>query len=132
MSEIAAVAALSQCLVEWMDSLDDRGYTLPTPKRWVMRENKWRAARHGVDAEIIHGDTGELIGLADAIRLLVEELRPIGDRLGCLKELEHNLAVLDHGPSYLRQRAIVDAGGSLIDVVDSLVTELRTDQPGTG
>jgi YbdK family carboxylate-amine ligase len=131
MSEITAVAALSQCLVEWMDSLYDRGYTLPTPKRWVVRENKWRAARHGAEARSIHGDTGDLIAVTDAVRLLVEELRPIGERLGCLKELEHNLAVLDHGPSYLRQRAIVDAGGSLVDVVDSLVTELRTDQPST-
>ena len=37
MSEIAAVAALSQCLVEWMDSLVDRGYSLPMPRGWVVR-----------------------------------------------------------------------------------------------
>ena len=129
MSEIAAVAALSQCLVEWMDALVDRGYTLPTPKRWVVRENKWRAARYGIDAEIIQGDAGQLVGATDAVRLLVEELRPIAERLGCLKELEHNAAILDHGPSYLRQRAVVAGGGELVDVVDSLIAELRTDQP---
>src|SRR6185295_1412774 len=97
--------------------------------RWVVRENKWRATRYGIDAQIISGTTGELIAVRDAIRLLVEELRPVGDRLGCLKELEHVDAVLEHGPSYLRQRAIVAGGGSLHDVVDSLLTELRTDQP---
>jgi hypothetical protein len=32
-------------------------------------------------------------------------------------------------PSYLRQRQTVANGGSLVDVVDMLVTELRTDQP---
>src|SRR3989442_169449 len=53
LSEVAAIAALSQSLVEWMDSLADRGFALPHPRQWVVRENKWRAARYGVDAEII-------------------------------------------------------------------------------
>jgi YbdK family carboxylate-amine ligase len=130
LGEVAAVAALSQCLVEWMDHLIDRGYTLPTPKSWVVRENKWRAARHGIDAEIIVGDSGDnLMPITQAVHELVDELSPIGERLGCLKELRHNLAVLHHRPSYLRQRAITEAGGSLVDVVDSLMAELRTDQP---
>jgi carboxylate-amine ligase len=132
MSEIAAVAALSQSLVEWMDSLMDRGYSLPTPRGWVVRENKWRAARHGVDAEIIVGDSGHnVVPLRTAVHELVEELSPVAERLGCTKELRHCLTVLEHGPSYLRQRAIVEAGGSLQDVVDSLVREMATDQPTT-
>ncbi|HWD09050.1 MAG TPA: glutamate--cysteine ligase, partial [Actinomycetota bacterium] len=47
-SEVCAVAALSQCLVEWMDGLYDRGFALPEPKQWILRENKWRAVRYGV------------------------------------------------------------------------------------
>src|SRR3989440_8521743 len=58
MSEIATVAALSQCLVEWHDTLIDRGYTPPCPKAWIVRENKWRAARHGIDAGIIVDESG--------------------------------------------------------------------------
>src|SRR5436309_13968005 len=38
MVEVAAVAALSQCLVDWMNSLYDRGYTLPTYRSWIVRE----------------------------------------------------------------------------------------------
>ncbi|MEY2568820.1 MAG: glutamate---cysteine ligase / carboxylate-amine ligase [Actinomycetota bacterium] len=130
MSEIAAVAALSQSLVEWMDSLLDRGYSLPMPRGWVVRENKWRAARHGIEAEIIVGDSGHnVVPLRTAVHELVEELSPVAERLGCTKELRHCLDVLDHGPSYLRQRAIVEQGGTLHDVVDSLVREMATDQP---
>src|SRR5436853_251929 len=58
MTEIACVAALAQCLVEWMDSLIDRGYTLPCPKAWIVGQNKWRAARYGIDAEIIVDEPG--------------------------------------------------------------------------
>ena len=60
LSEITAVAALSQCLVDWMDGLVDRGDPLPVPKGWVVRENKWKAARYGLDADIIVDGEGTL------------------------------------------------------------------------
>ena len=129
-SEIAAVAALSQCLVEWMDSLMDRGYSLPMPRGWVVRENKWRAARHGIHADVIVGDSGDnVVPLCTALHELVEELSPVAERLDCIKELRHCLTILEDGPSYLRQRAVVEQGGSLQDVVDSLVREMETDEP---
>ena len=35
----------------------------------------------------------------------------------------------ERGPSYVRQRQVIERGGTLVDVVDSLVEELRTDRP---
>lgn len=130
MTEIATVAALAQCLVEWMDSLLDRGYTLPCPKRWIVGQNKWRAARYGLDAEIIIDEGGGLAPLRETIAELVEELTPVARRLGCEKELDHTRRILDHGPSCVRQRRWVEAGGTLVDVVDGLIGELRSDEPG--
>jgi len=130
MTEIASVAALAQCLVEWMDSLIDRGYTLPCPKAWIVGQNKWRAARHGIEAEIIVDEQGTLAPLRGAIADLVEELTPVARRLGCEKELDHARRILDHGPSYLRQRHWVEGGATLVDVVDGLIGELRSDEPG--
>jgi carboxylate-amine ligase len=126
--EVGAVAAISQCLVELLNARIDRGYTLPVPRAWVVRENKWRAARHGVDAEILTDDTGTLSPLRTEVTALVDELTPIAEQLGCADDLGHALAMLDR-PSYIRQREIVEAGGSLVDVVDSLVDELRGDRP---
>jgi carboxylate-amine ligase len=130
MTEIATVAALAQCLVEWMDSLLDRGYGLPCPKAWIVGQNKWRAARHGVDAEVIVDERGSLRPLRMAIEELVDEVTPVARRLGCEAELSGALRILDHGPSYLRQRRWVDGGATLPDVVDRLIEELRSDQPG--
>ncbi|MDP9389534.1 MAG: glutamate--cysteine ligase [Actinomycetota bacterium] len=126
--EVAAVAAMAQCLVEWMNAVLDRDGALPTSPGWVLRHNKWRAARHGVDAEIIVDDDGHLVRLADAVAHLVDELHPVAERLGCTDELGHALAMLKR-PSYARQREVVARGGSLVDVVDSLVAELREDRP---
>ncbi len=130
MTEIATVAALAQCLVDWMDTLIDRGYGLPCPKAWIVGQNKWRAARYGVDAELIVDERGSLRPLRTAIEELVEELTPVARRLECEDELSHTLQILEHGPSYLRQRRWAEAGGTLVDVVDGLIEELRSDQPG--
>jgi carboxylate-amine ligase len=128
--EISWAAALSQCLVEMLNGQLDRGYGLPVPKGWTVRENKWRAARYGIDAELIIDEDGRTRPLRDQLVELVDELVPIGERLGCAKELLRVKDVLAVGPSYQRQRACADAaGGDLRAVVDGLLTEMRRDAP---
>ena len=132
LGEVAALAALAQSLVEWFDGRLDRGETLPVRKDWVVRQNKWRAARHGLDAQILVDDRGTQSPLRREVVDLVEQLAPVATRLGCADELEVNLATLDHGASYQRQRRVTRGGGSLADVVDSLVLEMERDRPGAG
>ena len=128
MQEVSTVAAMSQCLVDRFNTLIDRGYTLPVPRGWIVRENKWRAARHGLDADIILDQKGTLQPVREAIEELVDELTPVAQRLGCERGLRNALAVMERGPSYVRQREVVAAGGTPVDVVDSLVEELRSDR----
>ena len=131
MREIGWAAALSQCLVELFNSQLDKGYTLPTPKSWTVRENKWRAARYGVDAELILDETGRTAPLRDAVCELVDDLAPIAERLDCTKELLRAKEILDIGPSYVRQRAVAAAsGGDMRSVVDALVAEMRDNTLG--
>ncbi|RBY80080.1 carboxylate--amine ligase [Blastococcus sp. TF02-09] len=133
LDEIGAVAALAQCLVEQFDTQLDRGYILPTPASWVLQENKWRAARYGLDADIVVDEKGTVRPVRQAIIDLVEELRPTAKRLDCEAELADVLRVLDVGASYQRQRAVAAASdGALQPVVDSLLAELRDGLPATG
>ncbi|MCW2666072.1 MAG: glutamate--cysteine ligase [Frankiales bacterium] len=128
--EVGMVAALSHCLVDTLDREIDKGYTLPTPKGWVVRENKWRAARYGLDCEIIVGDGHETMPVRDALTELMQELRPAAERLGCEEELSRVTGILQTGASYQRQRAVAAAsGGDLTAVVDSLLTEFAEDRP---
>ena len=126
--EIGMTAALSQSLVQLMDTQLDRGYKLPTPPAWVVRDNKWRATRYGLDAIVITDDSGSTAPLRDELYELTRELQPVADRLGCGPELGVVTEVLDSGASYERQRAIVTSGGGLGDVVDALVTEFAEDR----
>ncbi len=130
LDEVGAVAALGQCLVEQFDTQLDRGYTLPTPADWVLRENKWRAARYGLDADIVVDDKGTVRPVRQAILDLMEDLTPTARRLDCEAELRDVERVLAVGASYQRQRAAAAAaGGDLTAVVDSLLAELRDGLP---
>jgi len=133
LDEVGAVAALAQCLVEQFDTQLDRGYTLPSPAEWVVRENKWRAVRYGLDAEIVVDDTGAVRPVRESITELVEELRPTAKRLDCEAELDDVLRILQVGASYQRQRAVaLEHDGDLRPVVDSLLAELRDGLPSSG
>jgi carboxylate-amine ligase len=128
LTEIGCVAALSQCLVERFDRQLDNGYTLPQPLPWLVRENKWRAARYGLEAEIVIDNSGNVRPVKEAISDLVEDLLPIARRLDCAAELETIPKLFERGASYQRQRAVAAAnGGDLIPVVDSLLAEMRDD-----
>lgn len=127
LDEITVVAAMSQCLVERLDRQLDDGYTLPVPSSWVVRANKWRAARYGLDAEIILDDRGTVSPVRVALENLADDLMPIARRLGCADELAGIDRIFTAGASYQRQRAVANAsGGDLTRVVDSLLDEMAS------
>ncbi len=134
LTEVAAVTALSQSLVTWLDHLLDKGYRLPRHRDWILQQNKWRAGRHGIEASLIVDDQGAQQPLRDAVVETLEELEPIANRLGCAAELGGVHDILRVGPSYARQRAAATEAGAdgkpdLKAVVDQLVRELATGQP---
>ena len=133
--EVGMVAALSQSLVQLFDAQLDRGYQLPSPSSWIVRDNKWRATRYGLDATVITDESGTTAPLRDELYELFRELEPVADRLGCLEELRVASEVLEHGASYERQRAILAQAGEMTDVIDALVAEFAEDRfviPGEG
>jgi carboxylate-amine ligase len=128
MRELGMAAALCQSLVTLFEQQLDRGYTLPRPAAWVVRDNKWRATRYGLDAIVITDDAGATAPLRDDLYELVRELEPVADRLGCAEELKVAGEVLEHGAPYERQRAIRAGGGTVTDMVDAAIMELAQDR----
>jgi carboxylate-amine ligase len=109
-----------------MSSDLDAGRTPLTLQPWFVRENKWRAARYGMDANIIVDRTGNQRPVADEIRDLLVTLAPVAERLGCEAELDQVNYIFEHGASYQRQlRVAAENGGSLLAVVRALTLELR-------
>ncbi|GAA2754252.1 glutamate--cysteine ligase [Amnibacterium kyonggiense] len=131
--EIGAVSALTQCLVDDFSERLDAGEELRTLQPWFVRENKWRAARYGMDAEVVVDRGGSERLVEDDLRDLVTRLEPVAERLGCATELHDVLTIIDVGASYERQAlASAQAGGDLRAVVSSLVREMREGRPHAG
>jgi glutamate---cysteine ligase / carboxylate-amine ligase len=126
MDELCAMVALSQSLVVWLGERYNAGLEIPTHKAWTIRDNKWRAARYGLDAEIIRDEEGNLMSLRRSITDLVDSLCPTAEKLGCLDDLMRVHTILERGTSATRQREVHAREHDLAAVVDSLVEEMKT------
>ncbi|MEK4243120.1 glutamate--cysteine ligase [Janibacter sp. FSL W8-0316] len=130
--EIAALTALTQCLLVHLDDRLTDGGTIPTLPPWHVQENKWRTARYGMDAIIILDSRNRERLVTDELHDLLERLTPIARRLGCERELAGVEDIIRAGASYQRQLATADAhGGDLVEVTRSLVAEMRSGRPLT-
>jgi glutamate---cysteine ligase / carboxylate-amine ligase len=127
-TDLAALTALVHCLVVDLDTRLAHGERLPTMPPWHVQENKWRAARYGLDAIVILDADSHEEPVTDDLGRLVARLEPVAERLGCSAELGSVLDIPTRGASYQRQRRVAEAtGGDLVAVVDSVVQELRAD-----
>ncbi len=125
--ELAAVTALTQVLVEHFSRQLDEGRTLPEMPAWFHRENKWRAARYGLDARVIVDADGTQRPVREHLAEVLEELAPVALELGCLREFSSNATTLENGASYERQLVMANAtGGDLAAVVHHLIREFRS------
>ncbi len=129
LEEITALTALIQCVVDDFSARLDAGETLPTMPDWFHAENKWRAARYGMEAIIIENAQADERLVTECLADEIERLSPIAERLGCLTELRSITTLIDRGVSYQRQREVFRTTGSLTEVTRSLITDLRTSQP---
>ena len=129
LKELASIVALSQCLVVWLAERYNAGLDMFDHQAWTIRENKWRAARYGLDAEIIRDEDGNVMSLRRSISDICERLTPTAERLGCSAELKGIDDILERGTSSTRQREVYRETGDLSKVVDLLVEELQSGAP---
>lgn len=126
MHELAALTALVHCVAVDVDTRLAAGETLPTMPPWHVQENKWRAARYGLDAIVILDAKSRERLVTDDLADLLERLEPVARRLDCVDELRSVEDIIRRGASYQRQRRVAsEHDGDLVAVVDSVVRELR-------
>lgn len=130
LAEVLSLSALTHCLVEHFSAEFDAGRALPTIPAWFAQENKWRAARYGMDAILILDHEGNEELVTDDIGRTLAMLAPVAERLECVEELDGINDIVSGGASYERQRRVAHRhGGALDAVVGSLVEEMRAGHP---
>jgi carboxylate-amine ligase len=112
-----AIAALIQCLVKALSDEIDHGAYQHDCHPMMVRQNKWRASRYGLEAELIDPFTCEPHPVRDIVRDLVAKLRPVAAELGCSSHLDQVLQ-LAGGPSWAdRQLDVLKQTGSAAEAV---------------
>ncbi len=110
--DVASVAALVHCLVTHLEHQLDEGVLARPLPPWHVQENKWRAARYGLDAILIRDADNTEVHVVDDIHDLLEQLQPTARRLGCTRELGGIEDILRDGAGYQRMRDAVAAEGA--------------------
>lgn len=127
-SETLGIVALIQCLAAWIDSRIQNGQVFRPPALWRLRENKWRAARWGIESDFVTDDQGSTLGMKDYLTDLLSQMQPWAQRLECEAHLESLNAILAGEGSPNRQRSIFQQTRSLQSVVQCLAREWLTDK----
>ncbi len=90
----------------------------------LIAENKWRAARYGVEGKLIDFGKQAELPAGDLIREMIEWfLDDVLDELGSRKEVEYAYRILEEGSSAERQLRVFEETGDLKAVVDSIIAE---------
>lgn len=127
-SETAMVVALAQGLAKRAGARVAAGQGRTFPPAWRVRENKWRASRHGMEAEMVIGNDGTHAPARRYLKQMLDELVADGHLDGKSRHIARLRAIANGGTtSAERQRAVHAATGSLDAVCKSLADEFEDD-----
>jgi carboxylate-amine ligase len=120
--EAVMVAGLVRALAVTAHAAADRGDPDPRPRPELLRAAKWRAARHGLEADLVDVLAGRARPAAELVEAFLAEVRPALEEAGDLEEVTELVrATLAGGTGAARQRQVFRRTGRLEDVVDLVV-----------
>jgi carboxylate-amine ligase len=120
--DAVALAAYCQALVKLYSERHERGEEIPSAHRMLTSENKWLAARYGLEAPLMDLATGRRnrVALAQLVRRRLKELEPHARELGSERELEGIAEILARGNGAARQLRIFNANRDIVEVVQEI------------
>jgi carboxylate-amine ligase len=120
-----AIAALAQAIVVKLYRLRSKNLGFRRYHRALIEENKWRAARWGIEGKLIDFGKRIEVPMRDLAEELIAFVDDVVDDLGSRREIEHVRKIIAGGTSAERQVRIYRETGDLREVVQALVDETR-------
>ena len=118
-----ALAALVQAMVKELAEHYESGQELSRYPYEMLDENKWLAARHGLEGELVDLPDRGRVRTSELARRLVDRLRGHAEDLGSANELAAIDDLLDHGNGASRQIVVYEANHDLREVVGEIVAK---------
>ena len=121
-----ALAALAQAIVAKLYRLRRSNLGFRIYPRALVEENKWRAARYGIDGRLIDFGKRAEVPMRELAKELIEFVDDVVDELGSRQALGYVDRIIEEGTSADRQLAVFRRTGDLRAVVQWLVEETRS------
>ena len=126
-----AIAAIYVCLLRMLCRLKRNNQRWRKYANMLVRENRWRAQRYGIDEGLVDFGKGEVVPYADLLEEIIALTREDAEALGCAAEVDHARDIVARGTSAHRQIEVYEealeegAEGheALQAVVDFLIDE---------
>jgi carboxylate-amine ligase len=118
LDDVVAIAAYCQALVKHYSERFDAGEEIPSFHRILTTENKWLAARYGLEAPVMDLVTGRRnrLPVGQAIRRTLKLLEPHARALGSESELAGIAQILRRGNGADRQLRVFNANRDIVEV----------------
>jgi carboxylate-amine ligase len=123
MDDTIAIAALCQSVIATLFALHERNQTFRHYSRALIMENKWRAARYGLDGKLIDFGKQKEVPVRDLIRELLDIVAPAAEELGAIGELAHIERIVREGSAADHALRIFEDTKDLNKVVDNMIRE---------
>jgi carboxylate-amine ligase len=123
--EAVAIAALTQAIVVKLHRLYTGNMSFRVYRRALIEENKWRAARYGIEGKLIDFGKEAEVPMRDLAVELLSFVDDVVDELGSRSAVEYVHTILNEGTSAERQLRVYQQTGDLRAVVKHLVEETR-------
>jgi glutamate---cysteine ligase / carboxylate-amine ligase len=124
--ETIALAALIQATVAKLYKLYTANQGFRLYRRALIMENKWRAARYGLDGKLIDFGKQKEVPERDLIGEYLEFVDDVVDELDSREELNYIRQILEEGSGADRQLRVFQQTGDLKKVVDYIIEETET------
>ncbi|MEH6512357.1 carboxylate-amine ligase [Maribacter arcticus] len=123
--EVTCIAALMQCLVAKLYKMNRKNQNFKNYRRLLLNENKWRAARWGIEAKLIDFGKEEEVPFAKLMSELLEFIDDVVDELGCRSEVNYVYQILEAGTGADRQLQVFNETNDLVEVTKYIVDQTR-------
>ena len=123
--EAVAIAALTQAIIVKLHRLYTSNMRFRLYRRALIEENKWRAARYGIEGKLIDFGKEAEVPMRELAAELLEFVDDVVDDLGSRSAVEYVHTILNEGTSAERQLRVYEQTGDLKAVVRHLVEETR-------
>jgi carboxylate-amine ligase len=123
LAETLALVALIHTLAHWFADNGSWLESVACPPYWLSRENKWRAIRYGLDAELVINTEGKTKLMREDLLEWFERLYPYIKKLNYTSYFRTLGMIMNFGTSSERQRKILAQSHCFQDIVKHNVNE---------